>query len=143
MTSRKRVKAGDIIAVSLRENSIAIGMVLYVSKTIRNGIMVGFYNRLFTSIDEVDFTTLGPDFITTPNYTGKQDITTGRWKVIGNRPDLLAKTTIPELRSVSHVYYKDDMVKQISPGEFKNYTELIGQGIVSVENKLRKHFRIE
>ncbi len=140
MAQGKAVKVGDIFCVSLGEKMLVTGIVLHVSKVFKNAMMVGFYDRIFEAPEDIDITALHGEFIDVPNYTGKQLITSGRWKVVGNNLKLLTAVTIPELRVVSHVYYQDTIVRQILPTDYKNYTELRGQGGSFIERKLRKHF---
>jgi len=135
-----KVKPGDIVGIPLEEKRVAVGMVLHVSTLFKNAIMIGFYNQLFESMEDIDIEALGGEFIETPNYTGKQLITSGRWEVVGNNPKLLAEAAIPQLRVVNTLHYKDQVIRQLSPDEFKEYVEFRGQGGIFVENKLRKHF---
>ena len=61
----------------------------------------------------------------------------GRWTIIGSRPDLLAATTIPELRASYDIFYKDTAVRHVILDEFRNYPELRVAGGAFVENRLR------
>lgn len=141
MMSRKlAVEPGDIVAVPLGDKMVAAGIVLHISTVFRGSMMIGFYNKLFTSVEEIDVKTIGGNFIETPNYTGKQLITKGRWKVIGNSQELLEAASIPQLRVVNTLYYKDEIVKQIRISEFKKYVQVAGQGGFFIEDKLRKYF---
>jgi hypothetical protein len=138
--SKKRVNPGDIIAVDLGDKMVAAGIVIFLSKWLHNGMLVGFYDQLFKTIDEVDIAQLGGPFIRTPNYTGKQLISTGQWHVIGNSPELLSVAEVPELRVAYDLMFKDDFVRKLAPEELQNYVGLSGQGGGYVENWLRKHF---
>lgn len=139
--AQRQVKAGDVFCVPLSEDTVAVGIVLHVSKVFKNAIMVGFYDQLFKSVEDVHVAALSSDFIDTPNYTGKLLITEGRWQVVTNSPELLARAKIPELVVVNTVYYKDRIVQQLSSlEESRRYPTLTGQGGIFVENKLRKHF---
>ena len=142
MRMRKAVKPGDIVAVPLDEAMVAVGIVLHVSSRFKNSMMIGFYDYVFESIEEVD--RLGGDFIDTPNYTGVQLISKDRWQVIGHSLDLLAEATIPKLRVVTHVYYKDEVVHHFGSHEeeeARKYPLLKGQGGIFIENKLREYFK--
>lgn len=139
--SRKTVKPGDIIAVPLEGLGVAVGLALHVSKHFKNGMMIGFYDQLFDSINQVDIANLGGDFIEVPNYTGVQIIRKGDWKIVGHSPELLATAEIPVLRVVNAIYYKDEIVQQLLPwDEAIKYTPLRGQGKLYVEEKLWSHF---
>ncbi|HEY0604588.1 MAG TPA: hypothetical protein VGD58_16845 [Herpetosiphonaceae bacterium] len=140
MPAKKRVQAGDIIAIPFGEQQVAVAIVLHLSKEIVNGIMVGIYDRCYGSIDEIRVEDLGGDFIDVPNYTGKQMVRDGDWPVIGHRADLLAATPIPELRSANILYHKDTVVRMLSREEERNYPVQGGAGMGYVENQLRKHF---
>jgi len=134
------VKDGDIVGVPLSEGMVAVGIVLHLSVRVKNGMLIGFYNHLFDSIEDIDVELLEGEFIETPNYTGKQLVTSRRWKVVGNNPELLAEANIPELRAVYTLYHKDEAVRKLSPDELKDYTELRVEGGAFIEDKLRKHF---
>lgn len=137
-----KVRAGDLFCVIPDEGLAVVGIVLHVSKLIKNGILVGFYDQCFESVEDIDIEALRGEFITTPNYTGKQLIAEGRWRIVGHSPALLASARIPELRIVNTVYFKDEVVRQLtSARKFSKYTELSGQGGIFVENILREHFQ--
>ena len=139
--SRIKVKEGDIVAIPLEENLFAVGIILHVSKYWRNSIMVGYYDEFFTSLADINIDALGNRFIFTPNYTGKQIITEGDWEIVGHSQKLLSVAEIPELVSVTTVFYKDEVVKRLpSIAATEDYTMLTGQGRIFVENKLRKYF---
>lgn len=140
MKRRAKVIPGDIIAVPLREGMVAVGIVLHVSTLFRGAVMIGFYKQVFPSIEDIDLTKLKGDFIDTPNYTGKKLITSGRWKIVGNSPDLLRVAEVPYLRVASSLYYKDEEVRRLSPSEWGAYTELLGQGGIALEEKLYRYF---
>jgi hypothetical protein len=133
------VEPGDIVGVPLRDGLVAVGIVLHVSTIFRNAIMIGFYGQSFKSMQSIDIASLGGRFIETPNYTSKQLITNGPWQVVANSPHLLEEAEIPELRAAYTLHYKDEMIRQLSPDELGEYTELAGQGRLSVENMLLKH----
>ena len=134
------VRPGDIIGVRLEEGKVAVGIVLHVSGLFKDAIMIGFYDRLFDSIEDIDVESLGGGFIETPNYTGRQLVTSGRWKIVGNSPTMLAAAHVPELRVVYTLYCKDQVIRQLALDEFKEYAELAGQGGLFIEDKLRRHF---
>lgn len=140
MKKRSEVKPGDIVGVPLGERMVAVGIALHVSTRVENGMMIGFYDQLFESMEDIDIKALGGEFIETPNYTGVQLITSGQWKVVANSPELLAAASIPKLRVVYTLYYKDEVVRRLSPDELKEYVELVGQGGGFMEDKLRRHF---
>jgi len=140
MSKKTGVKPGDIVAIQLAREEYAVGLVLHVSALFKNAVMMGFYDILFASMEDISIEKLGGDFIDTPNYTGKQLITRGPWKVVGHSAKLLEESTVPELRVAYTLYYKDQALRQISTDEMKDYVALIGQGGLAVENKLRKYF---
>lgn len=143
MTKRSRVKLGDIVAIPLDKERFAVGIVLHISTIFKNAIMMGFYKALFKSAENIDIEKLGGEFIETPNYIGKQLITKGPWRVIGNSNRLLVEATIPQLRVAYTLYYKDQELKQLTDNELSKYVALKGQGGAFVENKLRKYFSDE
>src|SRR5437867_2521078 len=95
----RRVRAGDVFGVPLGPNLVAVGIVLHVSRYFVGSIMVAFYRQAFSSIDQIDLGALHDDFVERPNYTSKRVLTTKRWTVVGNSPELLSGAVIPELRS--------------------------------------------
>jgi len=139
-SKRTRVKLGDVVAIPLEESMVAVGIVLHISTVFRGSIMIGFYNESFASIDEIDIGAVGGDFIETPNYTGKQVITSGRWKVVGNNQALLSAANIPQLRVANTLYFKNEIIRQLHTSEFQEYVEVAGQGAFFIEDKLLKHF---
>lgn len=137
-----RVKPGDIIAVPLEPELIAVGIILHISKVFNNGIMVGFYDCSLNSLEDIKLEELGGKFIFPPNYTTKQLVTLGPWKWIGHSEELLNSAEIPELIAGYTVYYKDEIVRDMVPREeIKRYASLTGEGGGFVENKLRKYFQ--
>ena len=100
-------------------------------------MLVGFYKQAFKSLEAIDIQRIGGEFIETPNYTHTSPVKEGRWTIIGSRPDLLAATTIPELRASYDIFYKDTAVRHVSLDEFRNYPELRVAGAAFVENRLR------
>lgn len=146
MAKRIRVKPGNLIAIPLEKNLVAVGIILHVSKVFKNAIMVGYYDHPFSSIEDISIEKISGEFIDTPNYTGKQLVTKGPWKLIGHSDELLAVAKIPELAVVHTIYYKDEVVKQYPAEEaetVRKYPVLEGQGGIFVENKLRRYFRKE
>lgn len=137
---KKKIEPGDVIGVPLSDDVAVAGLVLYVSKQFRNGIMVGFYNRPFRSIEDININELAGEFVDTPNYVIKDVITEGDWKRLGHSPDLLHKAVIPELRVAYDIYQGDQLIKKVDLDDFKNYTELGMAGGKFVENRLRKKF---
>ena len=140
MASRERIKAGDLLAINISEEMVVAGIVLHVSKRFYKGMIIGFYNRLFTSRGNINIDTLKGEFVDTPNYIPVDLVLDGVWKKIGNSPQLLAEAAIPELRVAFDIYYKDTIVRKVDFDEFKNYTELKMMGQPIIENKLREHF---
>lgn len=142
MPYRKRVKPGDVVAIPLGPQAVAVALVLHKSGDIRTGIVVGYYDKLFSSVDEIHIATLGGPFIGVPNYTFTRPIWHEEWKVIGNSPELLAATQLPILRIVAHLYDGDEVVGHIALEDFHKYIEagFAYQGFV--ENMLRKHFTV-
>lgn len=136
-----KVKPGDIIAIALRSDMIAIGIVMHISKRYRNGMLVGYFDRCFSSLEEIDIDALNPHFVFTPNYTSKRIVELGEWPIIGHSDVLLSKSPLPTLVSVTTLFLKDEIIGQLSSiEEAKAYEVLAGQGKVFVENRLRKHF---
>jgi hypothetical protein len=136
-----KVKVGDIFAVPLEEELIAAGIVLHISKYWRGGILVGFFNRRFRAVDQVAVSDLAVEFAFTPNYTGKKILTAGDWPIVGSRPDLVEPNVIPKLVSVTHVFYKDEVIEHLaSLEEARQYEVLSGWGKGFCENKLRRYF---
>ncbi|HEX6290919.1 MAG TPA: Imm26 family immunity protein [Herpetosiphonaceae bacterium] len=140
MTTKHQVKEGDIIAIPFDDQRVAAALILHVSKVFRNAILIGIYEQVFPSIDAIDLQTLGGPFIGVPNYTGKQMVRDGDWPVIGNSAALFAAATIPELRVVDTVYYKDTPVRLLSAEEEARYPVHTVAGKGYVEQTLQQHF---
>lgn len=146
MATHIRVKPGDLIAIPLEENMVAVGIILHVSKRFKDAIMVGYYDQLFNSVEDISAEKITQPFVDTPNYTGRKLVTKGPWQLVGHSEKLLAEAEIPELAVVHHIYYKDEIVKHYPAQEaeaVRKYPVLEGQGGKFVENKLRKHFMKE
>lgn len=138
-----KVKPGDIIAIVLRSDMIAVGIVLHISKRYRNGMLVGYFDRCFSSMEEIDVDVLIPQFVFTPNYTSKRIVELDEWLVIGHSDALLSKSPVPILVSVTTLFLKDEIVGQLSSvEEAKAYEVLAGQGKAFVEDRLRRHFEV-
>jgi hypothetical protein len=141
MAGKKSVKPGVLFAIPLADDAIAVGIVLHVSKTFKNGMIVGVYDRLFDTFDAINLDRLPEQFIMTPNYTSIEMIKKEHWPLIAYCPERLENVVIPRLRSVGSVYYKDEIVERLTSVEdFSRYPTLIGQGKVALEERVRKHF---
>jgi hypothetical protein len=136
----RRVREGDLFAVPFAEHRVAVGIVLHKSSYIRDGIIVGFYPQTFPGVDAIDVSALAGPFIATPNYTGRAILAMGDWPTIGHRPDLLARATIPHLRIVHDLYYKDTHVRHLEDWEVREYQELLFYSRSAVEGMLRDYF---
>jgi Immunity protein 26 len=132
-------KEGDIICVPLREGLVVAGIVLNVSKRFRDAVMIGFYDRAFSSRESIELRDLGEHFIDTPNYTWKEDVLSGQWQIVGNSTELLSRAAIPHLAVSYSLYFKDEFVRLLTPDELKDYPAWRGQGRQSVECKLLSH----
>ena len=140
--NRRRIKEGDIFAIPLDEQMVAVGIVLHVSKYFANAILAGYFDRCFSSVEHIPVQDLAAQFVFTPNYTGKQLLTKDHWPVIGHRNDLIDQAIIPELVVVTDVFYKDEVLKRLPSLEAaKQYEPVEGQGKGYVENRLRRYFR--
>jgi hypothetical protein len=104
--------------------------------------MIGFYKQSFNSIDAVDIDMLDVDFIWTPNYTGKREITDGNWRVIGNSQELLNRANTPHLVVVNDLYFKDELVQHLRSDEISKYSILSVAGGGAIEGRLRRHFAV-
>lgn len=136
------VKPGSIFAIPLQTETFAVGIALHISKYFRNGMLAGYFDKCFSSMDAINIHELNPEFVFTPNYTSKRIVDLGEWSLVGYSESLLARSTIPILVSVTTLFYKDEVVGQLgSVEETKIYERLAGQGKEFVENRLRRHFR--
>lgn len=136
---RVRVREGDLVWVPVVEGQFAVGIVLHVSRYFRQSMLVGFFPALFARPEEVDVGALAEPFVETPNYVSTLAVRDGGWSVIGHSQELLARSTVPVLRVVATLYYKDDVVGQVAPAEYPNHPMVLGQGDKAVEGKLRDH----
>jgi hypothetical protein len=142
MAKRIRVKPGDIFVIPVEENLFGVGIVLHVSKYFRNSIMVGLYDTFFKSAYEIQIERLETRFINTPNYTGKQLLTSGDWPIIGHSERLLLEAPVPELVASYTLFYKDEIVRDmLSLEETRMYPTLLGQGGIYIQDKLRRFFQ--
>lgn len=137
-----RVKDGDLIAIPLNADKIALGVILFQSKYFQSGIILGLLPQLLDVDSTVDVENLDLEFIATPNYTSKRCIGKDGWYVLGNIGDKLKDIPVPELRVSDYIYHKDDVVRNVDYEEFGKYTQLLGQGCGSVEGKLKRHFNL-
>lgn len=71
MLKEKKAKAGDVFAIPLQEEMIAVGIALHISRHYRNGMLAGYFDRCFTSLGAIDIEKLPTEFAFTPNYTSK------------------------------------------------------------------------
>ena len=140
MNKRSSVQPGDIFAVQLSERMFAVGIVLHVSTFFPGSMMIGFYDLFFSSVEDISIEKLGGEFIDTPNYTDRRLISKGPWVALGNSPELLRQSKVPNLRVAYTLLYKDQVLRQLSADELREYTAVIGQGGLAVEDRLREHF---
>ena len=138
----RRVSPGDLIAIPLAPNVFGVGLVLHVSKTIRNAMMVGYLNVVIDSANDFNPTGLSCDFIETPNYTGTRLVAPGRWQIIGHSQELLDEAAVPHLRWIDELWFKDEVVRKLSPRQYEKYGPLEVSGGLLVEDSLREHFGI-
>jgi hypothetical protein len=104
-------------------------------------MLAGYFTECFPSVEATDIAVLRPEFAYTPNYTSKVMVELGEWPLIGHSDDLLARSEIPTLVTVTTLLYKDDVVGQFATvEETRGYEVLEGQGKGFVENKLREYF---
>ncbi len=136
-SKRVRVREGDLIWVPVVEGQFAVGIVLHVSRHFYQCMLVGFFPALFARPEEVDAGALAEPFVETPNYVSTRAVTDGSWSVIGHSQELLARSTVPVLRVVATLYYKDEVVGRVAPADYPNHPVVLGQGDKSVEGKLR------
>jgi hypothetical protein len=137
---RPRVREGDLLWVPVVEGKFAVGIVMHVSRYFHDTILVGFFDALYSRPEEVDVPSLAEPFVETPNYVSTHAVAKGRWSVIGNSPEVLARCAVPVLRVVGTLYKKDEIVGQVAQAEWPKYPGLLGQTDKSVEIKLRRHF---
>ena len=138
MTKRTLVRPGDLLAIPLDNDWYGAGIVLHVSREFPGAMLVGYYNLSFPSIGAIESAALGGPFVEPPNYTGKSLVREGRWRVVGHSEALLESATIPELRVVGDLYYKDEITRRIPREEWHQYASLGGGGGAFIENQLRK-----
>ena len=137
-----RIKPGDIFAIPIGANIVAVAIVLHISKRFKNGMLAGYFDKCFSSLEALAIDKLSPRFVFTPNYTSRRIVELGEWPVVGYSETLLSKSTIPILVSVTTLYYKDEIVGQLnSVEESKDLERLAGQGKQFIENRLRRHFQ--
>ena len=70
MPKRIRVVEGNLIGIPLDNNMVAVGIILHVSREIKDGIMVGYYDQTFPSIQAISIDEIDGDFIDTQKYKG-------------------------------------------------------------------------
>ena len=145
MTTRVKIKNGDVFRIQLNEKNYTLGIVLHVSKVFKQSALVGIFDRPLSHSSEVDPQSLiNTQFYDVPNYTGTQMMKQGEWPILGNFPEMLKGREIPLLRASYHIYYKDEVIKTLTdPDQLKEYTELQGQGKLYILNKLKHHFEIK
>lgn len=140
--SQVKVVPGDLFTIPLQTNLYAVGIVLHVSKVFKDGIMVGLYEQSFQSIVNFKPEHINSEFIDVPNYTSKKLIHNDIWPKIGHNQQLLLGAEIPYLAASFSLYFKDELIKQLtSIEEYKQYTELESAGRYFIENKLADHFK--
>lgn len=144
--TKQKPQIGDIFSIKLGDSLYSLGIIIHVSKVFRQSMMIGIFDKLFSS--EFEVSTILPDnfsFVDIPNYTsikviGNKD---NDWYIVCNRTDIVEIVEIPLLVAGNTLYMKDSIVKEIlGPDERKKYQKVKGQGKLFVENKLKKHFSI-
>jgi hypothetical protein len=140
MANRTHVIPGDILAVPLPENLWVAAIVLHVSKQFRNGIIVGYYDRAFSTKESIQQESLRVPFVWTPNYASVRFLTHGPWRIVGHSDELLNKAELPRLRVVGHLYHGDEVVSWVPAEQWPEYPELTLPGLALAEERLREHF---
>src|SRR5438128_4633549 len=102
------------MGVALGDGQVGAGLVLHVSKRIRDGIIVGYFDRLFPSAEAIDIEDLDIPFPHLPQYTAAQIVREGDWPVVGRRPDLTGPGRVPLLRVVAHLYRGDELIGRVA-----------------------------
>ncbi len=139
-----KIDVGDGFLIKLDEEYSVLGIVMHISKSFKQSMMIGIFDKLLCIESNIDPQTFAEtQFFDTPNYTGTQLLKKGDWKIVGHFPELLEGKEIPLLRAGGSVYHKDDVVKILTDNsQLRGYVQLKGQGRYSIENKLRRHFEI-
>jgi hypothetical protein len=129
----RRAREGDLLWVPVSPDRNAVGLVLFVSRRFRNGMIVGFFRQLFSSPEEVDVGALAEPFVRTPNYTSALLVSKGNWRLIGNSPELLGRCSVPVLRVAASLYYKDEVIGTVKPDQLGDYQEFRLCGYVGLQ----------
>ena len=135
-----RIRAGDLFCIHLADHAWSVGLVLHKSTSFRKCVMVGFFDVLAPSPDQVSISTLSESFIAPPNYTSLEALTSELWPRIGHSEKHLKAAVIPELVASYTLYYKDTPVRQVSREELTHYPILSVAGVGAVVKQLQRYF---
>ena len=142
MSEKVKPREGDVFSIEIDVSCFVFGVILHLSKEIKDGMLIAIFDKPFNSQDGI--VDLQPDafpLLDVPNYTSKKAFIAENWQILSSRPDISEAIEIPQLIAGNTLYFKDEIVKDpIEPHERKRYRSLSGQGRLFIENKLRKHF---
>jgi len=142
-STKLQVRRGDLLWIPVCPDKHAVGIVLHLSKYIRNGMIVGFFHCPFKSEEDVHSAELELSFMETPKWTSQQLVSEGYWKIIGNRNRLLVALPPLFFRIGSSLYQNDTPVGRVDEGQWGQYPELLAWGGKAIENHLRELFCAE
>ena len=141
--SKKRIVPGVVISIPI-DDKFVIGLVLHKSRLFKNGMIVGFFDLLFTvrhpSCDDLNSLSI-IESENLPNYCSTVAVSSGQWSYVGKCEQLLQRHPMPILRQGGFLYKGDEVIGRTEL-ENKSYRSLIGWGNKAVENELRQHFNL-
>lgn len=138
-----RVQEGDVLRVPVCSDKYAAAIVLHVSEYIRNGMVLGFFPRLFGPEHKLQESDLELPFLETPKWTSKLLVGQQGWEVVGNWSALL-KTAPPVIfRIGASLYRGDEPAGRVDADRWADYPEVLVWGGQALENHLRRRLCAE
>ena len=127
-----RLKLGDVFAIPLTGELVALATCTYVFRSFKNCIACEILDRPLRNAEHLPWS--DDSEVVCSLFMGKQVLTAGMWPVVGRR---LVSGTPPRFRVADGVYSGDEYVGEWT-GE--DLPELVVFGPVAVQEELRKAF---
>ena len=132
-------RLGQIFRIPLDDEKWTYGIIIFESKRIKDGVLIGIYDALSTSEhDELNDVECGKkSLLEAPNYTSVKIISKGDWPLVSTNRELAEAIELPVLRVAYSLFEGDEEISRINALQATSYPTQQGQGKLVVENRAR------
>lgn len=132
-------RVGQIFRIPLDNENWTYGIIIFESKRIKDGVLIGIYDALSTSeYDKLKDVESGKiSLLEVPNYTSAKIINKGDWPLVLTNRELAESIELPVLRVAYSLFKGDEEIGRINASQVTSYPTQQGQGKIVVENRAR------